>query len=257
MLNANHFPGSNRSQPALIILHGLFGSSSNWRSIARRLSQYSDVYTLDLRNHGASFWDDEMDYPTMAEDVAEFISETKLATVNLIGHSMGGKTAMTLALSQPDLIQRLLIVDIAPVTYQHSHAPFIDALLELDLTAIENRKQADQALQEAIPETGVRQFLLQNLVQQDGGFSWRVNLTVLRDRMPDLIGFPEFSASFDRPTLFLYGEHSDYVIPAYHATIKQYFPQAELQAVNGAGHWLQAEQPNLMIKAAQQFFDAV
>lgn len=255
-LNFTHYsdPATTGRHPPLLILHGLFGSATNWRSIARQLSVQQSVYTLDLRNHGASFWDDTMNYPALAEDVARFIAQHELGSVHLIGHSMGGKTAMTLALTRPELVARLVVVDIAPVAYAHTHAPFIDALLQLDLNKLSNRSEADQLLREAIPEDGVRLFLLQNLVQQDGAFRWRINLPVLRAAMPALIGFPDLTAQYAGPALFLYGENSDYVLPRHTATIRRYFPNAQLQAVAGAGHWLHAEQPALMIATAQQFF---
>ena len=255
-LNYTHYsdPAAAGQQPPLLILHGLFGSATNWRSIARQLSTQQPVFALDLRNHGASFWDNTMDYPALADDVARFIEQHELGSVHIIGHSMGGKTAMTLALTRPELVDRLVVVDIAPVTYAHTHAPFIDALLQLDLTALSSRSQADQALHEAIPEDGVRQFLLQNLVQQDGTFRWRINLPILREAMPALIGFPELNTHYAGPALFLYGENSDYVLPRYTAAIERYFPNAQFQAVAGAGHWLHAEQPALMVETARQFF---
>jgi len=246
--------GVQNQPPSLIVLHGLFGSASNWRSIARQLSKHFQVFALDLRNHGASFWDDKMDYPALADDVAGFIAQHELGAVNIIGHSMGGKTAMYLALTHPELIAKLLVVDIAPVAYSHTHAPFIDDLLALDLATLSKRSDADQALRDAIPEDGVRLFLLQNLVQQDGTFRWRINLPVLRQTMPNLVDFPALQTHYPGPCLFLQGGNSDYVLPQHTATIERYFPNALQQHVAGAGHWLHAEQPALMIEAAEQFF---
>jgi len=253
-LNFTRFGESNDNSP-LLVLHGLFGSATNWRSIARQLSKQFQVFALDLRNHGSSFWDTTMNYPALANDVADFIEQYSLPAVNIIGHSMGGKTAMMLALTQPKYVARLIVVDIAPVEYGHSHAPFIDALLELDLAKLKNRSQADQALRAAIPEDGVRQFLLQNLVQQEGEFRWRLNLEVLRDSMPKLTGFPTLDTAFNGPSLFLYGGESDYVLPQHHTIITRYFPEAQRQNVPGAGHWLHAEQPALMVETARRFFD--
>ena len=258
-LNAVHYPTpargqAPRGQASLIVLHGLFGSATNWRSIARQLSDQFEVFALDLRNHGASFWADSMDYPDLAADVAGFIEKHGLGAVNIIGHSMGGKTAMTLALNQPELVAKLLVVDIAPVGYEHSHAPFIDALLALDLDTLSNRSQADEALRDAVPEDGVRLFLLQNLVQQDGRFRWRINFPALREAMPTLVDFPTLDTHFKGPALFLYGANSDYVLPQHHDAIKRYFPNAQRQSVPGAGHWLHAEQPALMVETARRFF---
>ena len=253
-LNAVHYPAPASGHPPLIILHGLFGSATNWRSIARQLKEQFEIFALDLRNHGASFWADAMDYPTLAEDIAGFIQQRGLSKANIIGHSMGGKTAMTLALSQPELVAKLLVVDIAPVAYGHSHAPFIDALLALDLDNLNNRKQADEALREAIPEDGVRLFLLQNLVQEEGRFRWRINLPTLRNTMPTLVDFPALDSHFEGSALFLYGSNSDYVLPEHQTEIERFFPNAQLQSVPGAGHWLHAEQPAVMVETAFRFF---
>ena len=254
-LNHVHYSaGAASGHSPLIVLHGLFGSASNWRSIARQLSDQFEIFVLDLRNHGASFWADAMDYPALAGDVAGFIEQHGLSTVNILGHSMGGKTAMTLALNQPELVSKLLVVDIAPVSYGHSHAPFIDAMLALDLNKLNNRSQADEALREAVPEDGVRLFLLQNLVQQEGRFHWRINLPALRESMPTLVGFPDLDNTFQGPALFLHGANSEYVLPEHQAAIKRYFPNAQQQSVPGAGHWLQAEQPVLTVETARRFF---
>ncbi len=154
--------------PPLLVLHGLFGSSANWRTLARRLAHQRRVLTLDLRNHGASPWAEEMSYPDLAADVAAFMHARGLACASLLGHSMGGKTAMVLALSRPRLVERLIVIDIAPVAYAHSHRDYIEAMRSLDATALARRAQADAALSAAVPDAGVRAFLLQNLVQRDG-----------------------------------------------------------------------------------------
>lgn len=244
--------------PPLLVLHGLFGSSANWRTLARRLAHQRRVLTLDLRNHGASPWAEEMSYPALAADVAAFMRDRGLASATLLGHSMGGKTAMVLALSQPRLVERLIVIDIAPVAYAHSHRVYIEAMRSLDATALARRAQADAALSTAVPDAGVRAFLLQNLVQRDGRLRWRVNLAALAAAMDDLIGFPE-TAQFERyagPALFVRGERSDYVLPEHLDSIRRLFPHAQIATLPGAGHWLHTERPDALLARVETFLGA-
>ncbi len=175
----------------VLILHGLFGSGRNWQAIAKRLASEHCVYTLDLRNHGASPWADSMSYREMAEDVRALVEQQRLATVTLIGHSMGGKVAMVLALQYPSLVQRFVAVDIAPVTYEHSFLPYVQALQDLNLTGLEGRDDADAALGQRIPESDVRMLLLQNLVFRNQHFDWRINLAALAKNSGELTAFPD------------------------------------------------------------------
>ncbi len=228
----------------LVVLHGLFGSARNWTSIARGLADIRQVHALDLRNHGASGWSDEMTYERMAEDVAAYIERRGLAPADLLGHSMGGKTAMVLALVYPELVERLIIVDIAPVDYQRDSFPtYVEAMQAIDLERVARRAEVDAQLAEAIPDASLRAFLLQNLVSQDGRFHWRLNLAGIGANLPAVTAFPRFDRSFDGPTTFLAGEQSDYIRPRDEGAIHRLFPQATIFEVGQAGHWPHAEQP--------------
>lgn len=238
----------------LVILHGLLGSARNWTALAKQLGDSARVFALDLRNHGRSPWAEAMSFNAMAGDVAAFIERHELRPATVIGHSLGGKVAMRLALSHPSLVDRLVVVDVAPVAYRHSFAGYIEALRRIDLSALRRRTEADQALEQAIPEPGIRSFLLQNLVQSDAGFSWRINLAALADNMSELMGFPvEPAAAYRGPTLFLAGGRSDYIGPEHEALIGRLFPQARHAVIEDAGHWVHAERPAEFIAQLQAF----
>jgi len=237
--------------PPFVILHGLLGSSSNWRSIARRLAARHRVFTLDLPNHGDSPHVDAMSYGCMADDVCEFLDVHGIDTATVIGHSMGGKTAMRLALDAPRRIERLVVVDIAPTVSRHDHVPWLRAMADLDLGRVTRRADADAGLAASIPDTAMRQFLLQNLVNSDGGFAWRINLAGIESSLPALLDFPlgPRTRPFSGPALFLRGAHSDYVAPEDEARIRALFPRAEILTIEGAGHWIHAEQPERFLAA--------
>lgn len=241
--------------PPLVILHGLFGSGRNWTSIAKALGASWRVLVVDLRNHGASPWHAEMNYAVMAEDVLTFIRTEKLERPVVLGHSMGGKAAMMAALTEPDAVGALIAADIAPVAYEHSHEPFIDALRAIDLAAVKRRGDADESLRDAVPESALRGFLLQNLVFEDAGPRWRVNLDAIDRNMAALTGFPDLSAglAYAGPSLFIVGARSDYVRPDHHQRIRQLFPQASIIMITDAGHWLHAEKPAEFIDQVTRF----
>jgi pimeloyl-ACP methyl ester carboxylesterase len=242
----------NSNNPPLIILHGFFASSRNWRTVAEKLAMQFHVYVLDLRNHGASFHHPVMDYPTMAADLLAFIKQQGLATVSLLGHSMGGKVAMWFALNHPDSVHKLMVVDIAPVSYTHCFNAIIGALQALPLAQISNRKQADDFLATAIPELSYRQFLLQNLVLVNGAYCWRVELDIFYHAAPAIIGFPdtEVIAPFIGKALFIAGEQSNYVKAE---DMLPLFPIATLSVIAGAGHWLHVQQPEVFISRVVDF----
>tara|TARA_B100000686_G_scaffold338887_1_gene412090 strand:+ start:2967 stop:3767 length:801 start_codon:yes stop_codon:yes gene_type:complete len=241
----------------VLILHGLFGSAVNWRRIADGLSDWGQIFSVDLPNHGNSPWTDDMSYPTQAEVLADFISAEVPDSPIVIGHSMGGKVAMTLALQHRILLGGLVIVDIAPTAYSHSHAPLAEAMKKLDLNAIQSRRDAETRLEQAIPEKALRQFLLQNLRSTSHGLSWRINLDVIHRQMEALTGFDIAPGQCDVPSLFIYGTQSDYVTPQATSTILKRFPKARLLAVEGAGHWLHAQKPDVLIQAFQEFADSL
>ena len=232
----------------ILILHGLFGNKRNWQSIANYLSTDHQVYTLDLRNHGNSDHANEMTYPIMATDVVAFIKEFNLSAISLIGHSMGGKVAMYLALNYPHLIKQLVIVDIAPVIYTHDFSDIFNALLSVPLAQIQSRKEAENYLIEKIDNNGVRQFLLQNLCLQKGKNFWRFNLLALKQSISQITSFPVINKNrkFSAATLFLGGQQSNYINDHNKKEIKHFFPEAKIVKVKAAGHWLHAEKPEIV-----------
>jgi pimeloyl-ACP methyl ester carboxylesterase len=238
--------------PPLIILHGFFASSRNWRTVAEKLATQFHVYVLDQRNHGASFHDAVMDYPTMAADLLAFIEQQGLAKVSLLGHSMGGKVAMWFALNHPNFVDKLIIADIAPVSYTHCFDATIGALKSLPLAHISNRKQADEFLATAIAELSYRQFLLQNLVLVNGAYQWRVDLDIFQRTAPAIIAFPDTDkvTPFIGKALFIAGEQSNYV---QIEDIDPLFPSATLSIVANAGHWLHVQQPAVFISRVADF----
>ncbi len=236
----------------LIILHGFFASSRNWRQIARKLAEQSHVYVIDMRNHGLSPHVSEMDYPTMAEDLKAFMDEHKLKTANILGHSMGGKVAMWFALSEPERVDHLIVADISPVSYQHSFNNTINALKQLPLEQISNRKQADDLLSASIAELSYRQFLLQNLQLNNGEYSWRINLDYFYQTADNIIAFPsvEQMQPYLGKVLFIMGGNS-----TYNETdaIKKSFPTAKILTIKEANHWLHIDKPAEFLAAVNDF----
>jgi len=228
MLHLVHH-GSGAQRP-LIIAHGLLGSARNWGVISKRLSVDRPVISVDMRNHGASPWFDSNTYQDMADDLAAIIAPLG-GRADVLGHSMGGKSAMALALAHPRLVAKLVIVDIAPVTYHHSQAPLIEALQGVDPTRLTSRRDADELLRPKIEDAATRAFLLQNLDMKSTPKRWSPNLVILKKFMPEIIGFPEFNTSFDGPTLFLRGDQSVYIRANHHAVIAKYFPKSQHRVI--------------------------
>jgi len=238
----------------LVIAHGLFGSARNWGVVSKRLAQDRRVVTVDMRNHGASPWFGSQTYFDMADDLAGVIAKIG-GRADVLGHSMGGKAAMVLALTHPDLVRRLIVVDIAPVAYGHSQNHLIDAMQSLDLTGLTTRHAADEALSPGVPDPALRAFLLQSLKIRAAPPQWGLNLPVLRRFMPDIVGFPALSGQFTGPTLFLSGGLSDYIQPKDHAGILALFPNAKFSAVAGTGHWIHAEKPRELQSEVTKFLN--
>ncbi len=232
--------------PPLYILHGLFGSGRNWTGIARQLSGAFEVSLVDLRNHGDSDHAGSMNYMDMAEDVARLIGKRHQSSVHLLGHSMGGKTAMALALASPALLDRLIIADIAPVQYPSEHGNIIKAMKSLPVNGFSDRQQADALLAGSMPDQVLRQFLLQNLVSRNNGYAWRINLDAIEKNLPGLCDFPAqlHGRSFAGPSRFLAGGNSDYIQAKHRPIISAFFPAAEIRVIDGAGHWLHADRPD-------------
>ena len=242
--------------PPLVMAHGLFGSARNFNTLGRKLAAGRRVILVDMPNHGESPWTEDVSYTAMADALASVLVRAGERAV-LLGHSMGGKAAMTLALARPELLVGLIVADIAPVAYEHTHAPYIDAMMSVDLSRIERRSQADPLLATAIESPMLRAFLLQNLVFEDGSARWRINLAALKAGMPKLIGWPGVDGSvYDGPTVFIYGGASDYMSPAHQGIVRQMFPMADFDEIAGAGHWLHAEKPAEFLAAVQGWLAA-
>jgi pimeloyl-ACP methyl ester carboxylesterase len=239
----------------LVLLHGLFGQAQNFTSVQKVLAGSRKVVALDLRNHGNSPHATGMSYPAMAEDVAETLQALGTGPVALLGHSMGGKVAMTLALARPALVSRLVVADIAPVDYPPAFRPYAEAMLALELRPGLDRRQADAALAGAIPNAGVRGFLLQNLRFGEPAPCWRNGLAEIAAAMPEIEAAPGFppDARYEGSTLVLSGEHSDYVRPEHRPVFRAHFPAARFGTVKGAGHWLHAEKPDGFVAALTAF----
>ncbi len=238
--------------PSLVILHGLFGSSTNWRRIAQALAADYSVTCMDLRNHGNSPWSDTMDYRALAQDVVDTMQQNRLAHPILLGHSMGGKVAMAIAQEQLFPIQALIVADIAPIPYFHDHDHFITAMERVDLGSITRRADAEQQLSHDIDHAGVRHFLLQNLIRKTDGYQWRINLPAIKCNLPALLDW-QFDTTVPVRTLFIYGTNSTYMDESGRIAAIRYFPNAEFQPIPDASHWLHIEKPNQFLHITSAF----
>ena len=256
MLATLHHPAATPTDaPPLVIAHGLYGSGRNWGVIARRLADIRDVVAVDMRNHGASPWADSHSYPDLADDLAQVIASLG-GRVDLLGHSMGGKTAMVLALTRPELVRKLIVADIAPVAYNHDQTQHVHAMRGLDLTDLTSRSEADRRLALSVADPALRAFFLQSLDLRATPPQWRLNLDVLEAEMPKIVGWPEPQGQFDGPTLFLTGALSHYVKPEHRDKIRALFPKARFAKLPEAGHWLHAERPREFELAVRVFLNA-
>jgi esterase len=236
----------------LVILHGLFGSLDNWGMITRLLAREWQVFAVDQRNHGRSPHSEQMNYPEMAKDLLEFIRQREIAAADLLGHSMGGKTAMQFALEFPAHVRKLVVADIAPRAYAPRHLQILNAMAKLQLSRYQTREQIDVALAASIDDKAVRQFLLKSVTRREQGFDWKINVPALLANYARLTEAVT-TGMFEGPTLFILGEHSDYVTVQDRKTILDQFPAAEFHVVPGTGHWLHAEAPDQFATAVAQF----
>ena len=240
--------------PPLLILHGLYGSAANWGRHAAWLAERHRVLLPDLRNHGRSPHAPRMDYPAMAADLLRLLDREAIEQAAVLGHSMGGKVAMALALGHPQRVKSLVVADIAPVSYDsHGHRRLIEALQALPLAQLSSRQAADAALAAAIPNAMVRRFLLTNLQRGPAGYGWRIPLAILAEQLPVIETFPRIDGSYAGPALFLHGADSDYVRPEHEPKIHRLFPQARIEALPDAGHWLHVEQPEAFAARLRRF----
>ena len=232
----------------LVILHGLFGASDNWMSIAKQLAENHKVYIVDQRNHGQSPKNEVFNYPVMAEDLNAFLEEHNISDPIIIGHSMGGKVAMQFAMNYPEKYQKLVVVDIAPKKYPVHHHQILEGLNSLPISTLKSRSEADKHLSQFVPELGVRQFLLKNLYRKDGGFDWRINLPVITKNIEISGHSLENQKPNHVPTLFLGGKKSHYIQPEDHQQIQEVFQNVEIVMLEDAGHWVHAEKPQLFLE---------
>lgn len=240
----------------LVILHGLLGSSDNWLTQAKLLSPRFRIYTIDQRNHGQSPHDDAFDYQSMVNDLLQFLDDHHLGDPVLIGHSMGGKTVMNFALQHPDRVSKLVVVDIAPRAYNLEHYALVNAMSDLPLADIRSRNEADAMLAGKVSEPDVRQFLLKNLQRTAGsGFSWKVNLPVIRSQLGNVGVDLLTNGTFSKPTLFIRGARSAYIRDGDWPAIQARFPAARLETLD-TGHWVQAEKPQEFVAALTEWLDS-
>jgi esterase len=262
-----HYTRTGQGHP-LIILHGLYGSGDNWLTIARGLSSFCEVFLVDQRNHGKSFHSDIHDYPAMVRDLEDFMDELGLPKASILGHSMGGRTAMLFAAQHPGRVTRLIVADISPRSYNNPltdlehkrfHESILDALSEIRLNEMTSLGDVDQELSKKLTDKRLRQFLLKNLDRsEDGSFFWKLNIPAIRSNLPAMNQGIEDQAetgisNSNFPTLFLRGEQSDYIRETDMTLIRTLYPQAQVITIKNAGHWLHAEQPATFISIVKKF----
>jgi esterase len=248
-----NYKKSGSGEP-LIILHGLFGSADNWFSIAKELEKDFTLYLIDQRNHGESPKSKDWNYEVMADDIKELMDEEGIEKANLMGHSMGGKTVMKFSFKYPEKVNKLIVADIAPRFYPVHHEGILEGLNAIPIGDLKSRKEADDILSTYIKIPGIRQFLLKNLGRNEsGGFIWKINLPVITDKI-DNVGEEIISdKTFDKPTLFMGGENSDYITEKDKEDISKMFPNSYIIFIKNAGHWLHAEQPAAVVETVRAF----
>ncbi len=248
-----HYEGYGQGHP-LIILHGLFGSLENWRTLSKTFAQSFQVFALDQRNHGRSSHSEVFTYQAMVEDIREFMQQHKLSSTHVLGHSMGGKVAMQFALTYPSMVDKLGIVDIAPKVYPPGHDDVFAGLYSFEPSCIRTRQEADAALAPHLPDLSLRQFLLKNLERHDSGsFRWRINLDGIHRNYHEMLKTFTASGTFAKPTLFIRGEDSGYIRDNDLVTIGEIFPAAQFTTISKAGHWVHAEAPQEFARIVMDF----
>lgn len=240
----------------IIILHGLFGTLDNWQTIAKQLAEDYQVFIVDQRNHGRSPHHPEFDFLVMADDLQRFMEDNWIYNAHIIGHSMGGKTAMQFTMNYPDMVEKLVVVDISPKAYQSGHDLIFNALFSLDLSKISSRKGADEQLKLQIEDTGVRQFLLKNLTRNgSGGYEWKMNLRAIYKNYINVLRAIESGSPFEKETLFISGGLSDYIRKEDMILINEFFPQAKMVTIPNSGHWVHAESPVEFLEIVKKFLN--
>lgn len=238
----------------LFILHGVFGSSDNWQTLGKEFAENFEVYLIDQRNHGDSPHDEEMNYKAMSEDLAELMEDENLSSIFLLGHSMGGKTAMHLACDHEEKVDKLIVVDISPVVYPPHHQQIFEGFHAVNLPSLQSRKDADLQMAEKISDLGVRQFILKNLTRdKNNNYTWKINLDVLERNIENIGAGLSEGQRFEKPTLFIGGSKSNYINNDTHAPIKRHFPSSEIKMIAGSGHWIHAEKPEELAQLVVEF----
>lgn len=243
----------------LLILHGFLGMSDNWKTLGSSYASHGyETHLIDQRNHGRSFHAEPFNYSILSDDLLRYADHHELERFSIIGHSMGGKTAMTFAATHPERISKLLVADISPRAYPPHHQQIIRGLKAIDPGTLKSRGEADRILGGHINNPGIRQFLLKNLYRKNSNtFGFRFNLEVLSDRMEEIGAALDENRTFDGPTLFLKGDRSDYITEKDHEMISRHFPAAEIKTIANAGHWLHAENPEDFLQESLDFFDSI
>ena len=249
MLNYIHYPSTKTNKTPLLIVHGLYGSARNWGVISKRLSDEREIFAIDQRNHGDSQWCETQSYFDMAGDLQEFLEH--FGSMAVLGHSMGGKAAMVLSILKPSLVEKLVIADIAPVSYFHDNTQYIRAMKNVKLDKLATRADAIIQLAESVPEPELRSFFAQSIDLKNK--RWKLNLDVLESEMEKIISFPQLSGKFEKVSLFLSGALSNYLQITHRPTIKKLFPKAKFAKIPNAGHWLHAEKPREFEAAVRTF----
>ena len=249
MLNYIHYPSTKSNKTPLLIVHGLYGSARNWGVISKRLSDEREIFAIDQRNHGDSQWCETQSYFDMAGDLQEFLEH--FGSMAVLGHSMGGKAAMVLSILKPSLVEKLVIADIAPVSYFHDNTQYIRAMKNVKLDKLATRADAIIQLAESVPKPELRSFFAQSIDLKNK--RWKLNLDVLESEMEKIISFPQLSGQFEKASLFLSGALSNYLQITHRPTIKKLFPKAKFARIPNAGHWLHAEKPREFEAAVRTF----
>lgn len=247
-----HTDISGQGDP-LVLIHGLFGSYENLGMIARQLADSFQIINVDLRNHGKSAHSASMNYPEMAQDVLETLDSLNISNAFFLGHSMGGKVAMQIALAAPSRVRKLILADISPVVTAPRHQTILQALIDLPIATLSDRREADPILAKTVVEPAVRQFLLKNLMKVDGVLQWRFNLSALLANYANILAAPTGDGPYLGPVLFVKGGDSDYIQAAHQPIIQAMFPQAKAKIIQGTGHWLHAEKPAAFAKIVRDF----
>ena len=244
--------------PHVVILHGLFGMSDNWHQVARDLSPTYRVHALDLRNHGKSPHDPVMTYEAMALDVVEYLEMHAISAAVIVGHSMGGKVAMTLALQHPDMVLGLVVVDISPREYEDRHDDILDAFCTFPIESVKSRQEATTIMTKMVGSASTAQFLLKNLKRKgESGFEWKIPVSTIKETYPNIIRETTDGSPYEGPTLFLRGENASYLVPADTPLLERLFPSFAMHTIPGAGHWVHADNPAEFRRSLADFLQDV